>query len=156
LDHKTNAVRILESGGIPFTTAACDGEGEYMDAVSTARKLGADPETVFKTLVARNERNEVHVFVVPADCEINMKKAARAAGSKHMEMAKLGDLTALTGYVRGGCSPLGMKKKYPTVIDELAQAHERIYVNAGARGLLVLLSPLDLCRVCEAAFADVV
>ena len=153
---RTNAMRILGSLGIAFDVAEYSVGEEHVDAVSVARELGVPPEVVFKTLVARNERGEPLVFCVPGPSELDLRKAARAAGAKKVDLVPLKDLMPLTGYVRGGCSPIGMKKKLPTWIDEMAAAYDRIYVNAGARGLQVIVSPGDLCRAAEAGFADLV
>jgi Cys-tRNA(Pro)/Cys-tRNA(Cys) deacylase len=152
----TNAMRILRSLGVPFDVAEYPVGDEHADAVSVAKELGAPPEIVFKTLVARNEKNEPLVFCIPGPSELNLKKAAHAAGAKKVELVPLKDLTPLTGYVRGGCSPIGMKKKFPTWIDEIALAYDRIYVNAGARGFQVVVSPSELCRAAQALPADLV
>ncbi len=149
-------MRILESMDIPFDVAEYPVADEHVDAVRVAQTLGVLPEIVFKTLVARNEKNEPLVFCVPGPSELNLKKAARAAGAKSVELVPLKDLTALTGYVRGGCSPIGMKKKYPTWIDEIALLYEKIYVNAGARGFQVIVSPGELCKAAQAEPADLV
>ena len=151
---RTNAMRILESLGVAFDVAVYQVTEEHRDAVAVARELGVSPEIVFKTLVARNERNEPLVFCIPGPAELNLKKAALAAGARKVELLPLRELTPLTGYQRGGCSPIGMKKKLPTWIDEMAGAFERIYVNAGARGLQMILSPADLCRAAAALMAD--
>jgi Cys-tRNA(Pro)/Cys-tRNA(Cys) deacylase len=152
----TNALRILRSLGVSFDTAEYPVGDEHLDALSVAQALGVQPEIVFKTLVARNEKSEPLVFCVPGPSELDLKKAARAAGSKKVELVPLRELTPLTGYVRGGCSPLGMKRKYRTWIDEIAMAYDRVFVNAGARGLQVILSPMELCRTAEAMIADLV
>ncbi|HTP57526.1 MAG TPA: Cys-tRNA(Pro) deacylase [Spirochaetia bacterium] len=152
----TNAMRILRSLGVPYEVAEYSVGEEHVDAVSVARELGAPPEIVFKTLVARTDRNEPVVFCIPGPSELNLKKAANAVGARKVDLVPLKDLTVLTGYVRGGCSPIGMKKKYPTWIDEIALAYDRIYVNAGARGLQVIVTPGDLCRAAEAMMADLV
>ncbi len=152
----TNAMRILSSLGVSFDVAEYLVDEEQIDAVSVARALGVAPEIVFKTLVARNEKNEPLVFCVPGPAELNWKKAARAAGSRKVELVPLRELTPLTGYVRGGCSPIGMKKRYPTWIDEIAMAYDRIYVNAGARGIQVIVAPAQLCRAADAVVADLV
>jgi Cys-tRNA(Pro)/Cys-tRNA(Cys) deacylase len=152
----TNAMRILRSLGVSFEVAEYSVGDEHVDAVSVARQLGAPPEVVFKTLVARTEKNEPIVFCIPGPSELDLKKAAHAAGAKKVDLVPLRELTVLTGYVRGGCSPIGMKKKYPTWIDEIALAYEKIYVNAGARGLQVIVSPSDLCRAAQAEPADLV
>jgi Cys-tRNA(Pro)/Cys-tRNA(Cys) deacylase len=150
--QKTNAIRIIESLGIPFETASYEAGEEHADAVAVAGRLGVEPETVFKTLVARSEKGEILVFCIPL--ELDLKKAARAAGVKKVELIGLKELHPLTGYVRGGCSPVGMKKEYRTWIDETALLHERIYVNAGSRGLQMILAAAELARACAAGFAD--
>ncbi len=152
----TNAMRILKALGVAFEIAEYPAGDEHLDAVSVARALGVEPEIVFKTLVARTEKNEPLVFCIPGPSELDLKKAARAAGARAVALVPLRDLTPLTGYVRGGCSPVGMKKKYPTWVDEIAMAYERIFVNAGARGMQVILSPAELCRAADAAIADLV
>jgi Cys-tRNA(Pro)/Cys-tRNA(Cys) deacylase len=152
----TNAMRILRSLGVPFEAASHPVGEEHVDAVSAARELGVPPEIVFKTLVARSEKAEPLVFCIPGPSELDLKKAARAAACRKVELVPLKDLTALTGYVRGGCSPIGMKKTYPTWIDEIAIAYDRIYVNAGARGLQIIVSPAELCRAAQAGLADLV
>ncbi len=154
--HKTNALRILASLGVGFEVATHPVGEEHFDAATVAGMLGVDPTVLFKTLVARNESNETLVFCIPGNAELDLKKAARAAGAKKVELIALKDLTPLTGYVRGGCSPIGMKKKYPTWIDETASARERIYVNAGARGLQMRVAPQDLLAAADARYADLV
>lgn len=151
---KTNAIRILESKGIAHSTATYDYDEEDLNAVSVANSIGALPEMVFKTLVARNDKNEIMVFVIPGNFELNLKKAATVARSKSVELLKVKELLPVTGYIRGGCSPIGMKKPFPTFIDETALLHEKIYVSAGVRGMQVCLSPSDLLDVTEGIFAD--
>lgn len=153
---KTNAIRILESKNIFHTTIQYESSEEEIDAISVARKINAEPEMVFKTLVARNERNELLVFVIPGNFELNLKKAATTSGSKKIEMIKVKELQPLTGYIRGGCSPIGMKKVFPTFIDETAQLYDKIFCSAGVRGMQINLSPLDLSAVTEAEFADLI
>ncbi len=152
----TNAMRILRSLGVPFEVAAYPVGEEHVDAVSAARELGVPAEIVFKTLVARNEKGEPLVFCIPGPSELDLKKAARAAACRKVELVPLRDLTPLTGYVRGGCSPIGMKKKFPTWIDEIAMAYDRIYVNAGAKGFQMVVPPDELCRAAQAELADLV
>jgi Cys-tRNA(Pro)/Cys-tRNA(Cys) deacylase len=154
--HKTNALRMLESLGVAHEVATHVVGEEHLDAVDVARLLGVSPDILFKTLVARGGPNDVYVFCIPGNAELDLKKAARVAGARKVELVALKDLTPLTGYVRGGCSPLGMKKKFPTWIDEIASAHERIFVNAGARGMQVILAPPDLLRAADAHYADLV
>lgn len=153
---KTNAIRILESKEIAHTTATYEYDEEDLNAVSVANAIGALPETVFKTLVARNEKNVIIVFVIPGNFELNLKKAAACSHSKSVEMLRVKELFPITGYVRGGCSPIGMKKLFPAFIDETAQLYEKIYISAGIRGMQVCLSPLDLVKVVEGIFADLV
>ena len=140
---KTNAIRRLESQNISHTAIEYESSEEEIDAISVAHKIGAEPETVFKTLVARNEKNELLVFVIPGNFELNLRKAAAASESKKIELIKVKELQPLTGYIRGGCSPIGMKKLFPTFIDETAQLHEKIYCSAGVRGMQLNLSPND-------------
>jgi Cys-tRNA(Pro)/Cys-tRNA(Cys) deacylase len=154
--RRTNALRILAALGIPHETAEYAVGDEHADAAEVARFLGVSPDILFKTLVARGGPQEVFVFCIPGSAELDRRKAARAAGVRAVDLVPLKELTPLTGYVRGGCSPVGMKKKYPTWIDEIASTLERIYVNAGARGLQVILSPADLLRAADASYADLV
>jgi Cys-tRNA(Pro)/Cys-tRNA(Cys) deacylase len=153
---KTNAIRILETEKIAHSTAEYEYNEEELNAVSVANAIGAQPETVFKTLVARTDKNAVIVFVIPGNFELNLKKAAAISGSKSVEMLKVKELFPLTGYIRGGCSPIGMKKLFPTYIDETAQLYDKFYISAGIRGMQISLSPFDLAKVTKAAFADLV
>jgi len=153
---KTNAIRILESRHVEHTTYEYEFNEAEIDAVSVAYKINSDPETVFKTLVARNEKNEPVVFVIPGNFELNLKKAASASGNKSIEMIKVKELQPLTGYIRGGCSPVGMKKLFPTFIDETAQLQQKIFVSAGIRGMQIKISPYDLVSAVNAHFADLI
>ena len=153
---KTNAVRILEGKGIQFKTFEYKFDENELDAISVAKKISADPETVFKTLVARGDKNGINVFVIPGNFELNLKKAATSSGNKKVELIKVKELLPLTGYIRGGCSPIGMKKNFPTYIDETAQLFESIYVSAGIRGMQIYLSPTDLLNLCNGEFADLI
>jgi Cys-tRNA(Pro)/Cys-tRNA(Cys) deacylase len=154
--HKTNALRMLESLGIPHEVAAHPVGEEHFDAVEVAQLLGVSPDILFKTLVARGGPDEIFVFCVPGNAELDLKKAARVTGARKVDLVPLKELTELTGYVRGGCSPLGMKKKFPTWIDEIASAQGKIFVNAGARGMQVSIAPGDLLRAADARYADLV
>lgn len=151
---KTNAIRILESKGIAHSFVEYESSEDAVDAISVAHKINADPDLVFKTLVTVNEQNEHFVFVIPGPLELNMKKAATAAASKKIELIKVKDLLNLTGYIRGGCSPIGMKKQFPTFIDETAQLYEKIYFSAGTRGMQLFMDPADLAAVTGAEYAD--
>ena len=152
--QKTNALRILDALGVRYETASYAIADDHVDAVTAAQEMGVAPEVVWKTLVAHNENNAPVVFCIPSQAELNLKKAARAVGAKKIELVNLRDLTPLTGYVRGGCSPIGMKKIYPTWLDETAALFSRIYVNAGARGLQVIVAPGDLIHATGAKTAD--
>lgn len=152
----TNVMRILKGMGVAFEVAAYPVGEEHLDATAVARGIGVSPDVVWKTLVAHDEKNNALVFCIPGAAELDLKKAAKAAGAKKVELITLKDLTPLTGYVRGGCSPIGMKKKLPTWIDEIASSFQRIYVNAGARGVQVRIAPADLARAADAQYADLV
>lgn len=153
---KTNAVRILESNNILFELFEYVFNEYEIDAISVAGKIGASPEMVFKTLVAQGDKTGFVVFVIPGNAELNLKKAAVTSANKKVEMIKAKDLLSVTGYIRGGCSPVGMSKKYPTFIEETSQLFEQIYVSAGIRGMQVKLSPLDLAKVTDADFSDLI
>ncbi|OGU34611.1 MAG: aminoacyl-tRNA deacylase [Ignavibacteria bacterium GWB2_35_6b] len=153
---KTNAVRILEAAKIAHQTFEYEVNEDELDAVSVADKINAEHEQVFKTLIARNDKNENFVFCIPGNCELDLKKAAKASSNKKIEMIKVKEILPLTGYIRGGCSPIGMKKLFPTFIDETAQLFDEIYVSAGMRGMQVKLSPVDLKNLITAWFADLI
>lgn len=153
---KTNAVRILESRNFKFETREYEVSEDEIDAVSVANKIGAPPEIVFKTLVAKGDKTGFVVFVIPGNAELNLKKAAAASGNKSVEMIKAKDLLAVTGYIRGGCSPIGMLKKYPTFIEETSQLFDYIFFSAGIRGMQIVLPPSDLADVTDAVFADLI
>ncbi len=157
---KTNAMRILDGLKIPYESREydddCEHELEHGAAGRTAEKLGVDPGTVFKTIVMRTESREVVVFCQSSVHEINLKKARQVSGAKEVSPVKQDELLSLTGYVRGGCSPLGMKRKYRTFIDSSALSHDKICVSAGVRGVQLVLSPQDLVRACEAETVDLV
>ena len=151
---KTNATRILEAKHIPHEQISYDSADGAIDAIAVADKIGAVHEQVFKTLVARGDKIGLCVFCIPGPFELDLKKAATASGNKKVEMIAVKELLPLTGYIRGGCSPIGMKKQYPTWIDETALLHERIYVSAGAHGAQLLIAPSHLADLIEASFAD--
>ncbi len=154
-DDRTNVLRMLEEQGIPCTVHTYPHqEGVPVDGATVARSLGEDPECVFKTLVARGASGAVLVFVIPVEYSLDLKKAARAAGEKSVELVHVKEILGLTGYVRGGCSPVGMKKQYPTVIHETAEILDTMMVSAGRIGLQVELAPGDLIRITGASTAD--
>ena len=150
----TNAMRLLAQAGIPFETAEYPVDESDLSGVHAAEMLGVEADCVFKTLVVRGERKGVCVFVIPVAEELDLKKCACAMGDKKAEMIHVKELLGLTGYVRGGCSPLCMKKKYPTYIDEIATLFDRIYVSAGLRGQQLIINPEDLRSYTEASFVD--
>lgn len=153
---KTNAVRILESEGIHYELMEYDVTDGLVDGVSVAEKTGQVVASVFKTLVTVAGPRELFIFLVPVVLELDLKKAARAAGVKKLEMLPLKDLTRETGYVRGGCSAIGMKKNYPTFIDKSAQNLDLMIVSAGKVGIQMELVPKELARVVDAIFYDIV
>lgn len=152
---KTNAMRILERQKIPYTyeTYECD---EFTDGIETADKLGYEHQYVYKTLVTMGKSGEHYVFVIPIEEEIDFKKAAKAVGEKSLEMLHLKDLTKVTGYVRGGCTAVGMKKQFPTVIQEDAKDLPHMHVSGGKLGMQLTLAPLDLAKAANAEFADII
>lgn len=133
--NKTNAVRLVEQAGIPCRECFYEFDEKDLSGLHAAQAIDLPPEQVFKTLVARGEKTGINVFCIPVCSELNLKKAAKAAGDKNMEMVTVKELLGLTGYIRGGCSPVGMKKKYPTFFDETCILWEEIAVSAGARGI---------------------
>ena len=153
---KTNAMRILESHGVAYTAAEYPVKDGKIDGVSVAAKLGTPVERVFKTLVTQNKAGELFVFIIPVAQELDLKKAAKAAGQKSVEMIPQSKLLPATGYVHGGCSPFGMKKQYPTYLDESAILQEEIHVSGGKVGLQVRLAPEELIRVAKAEYFDLV
>ena len=152
---KTNAMRILEKNKIPYETIQYECE-EFIDGLHTAEKTGAPVEQSFKTLVVQGKSKEYYVLVIPIAEEIDLKKAARVLNEKSIEMIHVKDITKVTGYVRGGCSPLGMKKQYPTVIHKSALQYEEIYVSGGRIGTTLKLKPEDLAKVVKADFEDII
>ncbi|MDT4762332.1 Cys-tRNA(Pro) deacylase [Sphaerochaeta sp. PS] len=151
---KTNAMRILDSLSIEYEVVLYEWDEEHLDAVHASQAAGLSSEQVFKTIVMQDSDNLVFVFCLPAEFSVSMKKARSLTGSKEMELIKMDSLLSTTGYIRGGCSPLGMKKHFPTFLEELALLHEHIYISAGQRGLQLRIRPEDLQRAAEATFAD--
>lgn len=152
---KTNAVRFLERNKVAYEllTYECS---EFIDGLHTAELTGAPVEQSYKTLVMQGKSRQYYVFVIPIAREVDLKAAAKSVSEKSVEMIPVKDLTAITGYVRGGCSPLGMKKQFPTVIDITAQSYPDIYISGGRIGTTIKVNPLDLARVIHAEFADVI
>lgn len=141
---KTNAARLLDSAGIAYELIPYSYSEDDLSAQSVAAELGEDIDMVFKTLVLRGDKNGLFVCVIPGDFEVDLKTAARLSGNKSCEMVHVKELLPLTGYIRGGCSPIGMKKQYPTFVHESALLYDHIYISAGQRGLQLKISPKDL------------
>lgn len=151
---KTNAMRILDSLSIPYSVHTYQWDEEHLDAVHAAESAGLDPERVYKTIVMRNSGKRIFVFCLPAEFGISLKKARALTASREIDLIRMDELLPLTGYIRGGCSPLGMRKHYPTYISDLASLEETIFVSGGQRGIQIELRPDDLARAAEAEFAD--
>ncbi len=150
---KTNVMRLLDEANIQYSSHQYD--ENIVDGNGVANALNEDPECVFKSLVVENEKHEHFIFEVPVNCTLNLKKAAKATSSKSIEMIPQKELLPLTGYVHGGCSPIGLKKTMPVFIDETAQIFDKIYISGGKRGFQVGLSPLDLAKYTNAKFIDI-
>ena len=153
---KTNAVRLVEAAGIPGRESFYEYDEKDLRVTHAAEAIGMPEEQVFKTLVARGEKTGINVFCIPVCCELDLKKAAKAAGDKNMEMVAVKELLGLTGYIRGGCSPVGMKKKYPTHFDETCILWEEIAVSAGARGHQMIVPPEALADLVNAKIVDII
>lgn len=154
-DDKTNVMRVLDQKKIPYIPHTYDVSDGALDGVTAAQRLGVAPETCFKTLVTVGASKRNHVFVVPVEKELDLKAAARAVGEKSIEMIKQAQLLPLTGYIHGGCSPVGMKKQFPTVFDETAELFDTICVSAGKVGFQVEVNPADLIRLVGGTVGDV-
>ena len=152
---KTNVMRVLDSRKIPYACHTYEADPALTGA-QIAALLGEPADHVFKTLVTQGKSNKYYVFVVPVEAELDLKKAAKAAGEKSVAMIKQKDLLPLTGYVHGGCSPVGMKKAFPTFMHETAAALEHVYVSAGRVGAQIELAPADLQKVVSCTFADLI
>ena len=154
-EEKTNVMRLLDRQKIPYLPRQYDVSDGVLDGVTAARRLGVDPAACFKTLVTVGAGRKNYVFVIPVEKELDLKAAARAVGEKSVEMLKQAQLLPLTGYIHGGCSPLGMKKAFPTVIDVSARELAEMTCSAGKVGRQITLSPGDLARMAGATFAAV-
>ncbi|MCI2253775.1 Cys-tRNA(Pro) deacylase [Domibacillus sp. PGB-M46] len=152
---KTNAMRLLDAAGIEYKMHEYDNKDGKIDGVSVAHKIGIEPGRVFKTLVTEGAGG-LFVFVVPVEAELDLKRAARAAGEKKVDMLPVKEIQKQTGYIRGGCSPVGMKKLYPTFIDTQAEEFESIVVSAGRIGAQIELSPRNLAETVNASFCEIV
>lgn len=153
---KTNAVRLVLQAGIPCREEFYEFDENDLNGNHAAVAIGFPPEQVFKTLVARGPKRGIMVFCIPVCCELDLKKAAKAAGDKSIELLPVKDLLPTTGYIRGGCSPVGMKKKYPTFFDEVCMLFEQIAVSAGERGHQMILPPEDLIQLVDGKLVDII
>ena len=153
---KTNSVRLVQQADIPVRESFYEFDEKDLSGLHAAEAIGMPPEQVFKTLVARGEKTGINVFCIPVCCELDLKKAAKAAGDKNMELVAVKELLGLTGYIRGGCSPVGMKKKYPTCFDETCVLWDEIAVSAGARGHQMIVPPEALADLVDAKLVDLI
>lgn len=152
---KTNAIRMVEQKKIPYTEHEYEWDESHLSASSVAEQLPESQSRIFKTLVAVGNVTGPLVAVISGEAELNLKKLAKVSGNKKVEMLHLKDLEATTGYIRGGCSPIGMKKLFPTYLDQIAESYEQIIVSAGRRGLQMELAPQDICALTSGQFADI-
>ncbi|MDR2276123.1 MAG: Cys-tRNA(Pro) deacylase [Sphingobacterium sp.] len=156
MSHKTNAVRLLDTAKVNYDLREYEVDDENVSAEHVALSLGLLPETLYKTLVLKGNKDSFIVAVIPGNAHLDLKKIAKASGNKNCEMLPMKDLLAVTGYIRGGCSPIGMKKLFPTFIEEAAQLEQEISVSAGKRGLQMILNPIDLATMTQATWSDLI
>ena len=154
--NKTNVARLLDNAGVQYDLFPYEVDESELSAPHVAEQLGEDVKSVFKTIVLSGDKSGYFVCVVPGDAEIDLKKAAKVSGNKKCDLLPMKDLLPVTGYIRGGCSPIGMKKHYPTFIHTSAQQYQRIFVSAGVRGLQIALSPADLMLQSRGEYADLI
>ena len=154
--QKTNAARLLDKAKILYELVSYEVDENDLAAAHVAEQLNEDISQVFKTLILRGDRNGLFVCVVPGDTEVDLKKAAKASGNKSAEMIQMKELLPLTGYIRGGCSPIGMKKPFPTFIHESCLLYDNIFISAGQRGLQLKISPLQLSDFINAVISDLI
>lgn len=153
---KTNAIRLLELEKIEHDILTYDTSDDRIDGISVAQKINHNPEYVFKTLVTYGTSKNIYVFCIPVEYELDLKKAAKAVKEKKIEMLHVKELLKNTGYIRGGCSPIGMKKKYQTIIDETAELYDNIVLSAGAIGMQIMIRPDDLINIVDGEYKDII
>ncbi|MBO4332256.1 MAG: Cys-tRNA(Pro) deacylase [Paludibacteraceae bacterium] len=153
--NKTNAARLLDQAGIKYELVPYIVDENDLSAIHIADQLNEPIEQVFKTLVLRGDKSGIFVCVIPGEEEVDLKKAAKVSGNKNCDLVAMKELLGLTGYIRGGCSPLGMKKKYPTYIHETCILYDYIYVSGGVRGLQIKADPNDLIKICEMEICEI-
>ena len=151
---KTNSARILDQQNIDYRLVEYEVDESDLSATTVARKLGQDVEQVFKTLVLRGDKTGIFVVLIPGNAELNLKKAAKVSGNKSTEMVLMKELLPLTGYIRGGCTPIGMKKAYPNFIHESCQLFDSIYISAGIRGMQIKIDPSKLIELTQMIVGD--
>lgn len=156
MSHKTNAVRLLDRAKVKYSLREYEVDDHDVSAEHVALSLGLIPEILYKTLVLKGNIDPYIVAVIPGNAQLDLKKIAKASGNKNCEMLPMKDLLAVTGYIRGGCSPIGMKKLFPTFIEEAAQLETEISVSAGKRGLQMILNPNDLATMTKAIWSDLI
>ncbi|MGJ1432995.1 Cys-tRNA(Pro) deacylase [Sphingobacterium spiritivorum] len=156
MSNKTNAVRMLDQLKVNYEVREYDVDEDDLSAGHVAESLGLDPKTLYKTLVLKGNAGGYLVAVIPGDTQLDLKKIAKASGNKNCEMIPVKDIQTLTGYIRGGCSPIGMKKAFPTYIEQSVQIQTAISISAGKRGLQIILSPQDLVKVTNARYAELI
>lgn len=154
--EKTNAARLLDRAKIAYELIPYTVDEDNLAATHVAEELGEDIATVFKTLILRGDRNGHFVCVIPGDKEVDLKAAARVSGNKKADLIPMKELLPTTGYIRGGCSPIGLKKPFPTIFHSSVLEHDRIYVSAGVRGLQIAIAPNDIISFVGATIADIV
>lgn len=154
--NKTNVARLLDNAGVQYDLIPYEVDESDLSAPHVAEQLGEDVKSVFKTIILSGDKSGYFVCVVPGDAEIDLKKAAKVSGNKKCDLLPMKDLLPVTGYIRGGCSPIGMKKHFPTFIHASAQQYQRIFVSAGVRGLQIALSPTDLMLQSRGEYADLI
>lgn len=152
---KTNAVRLLDKAKVDYELVAYEVDENDLAATHVADQLGQNIKQVFKTLVLRGDKTGLFVCVIPGDAEVDLKKAAKVSGNKSAQMIQMKELLPLTGYIRGGCSPIGMKKSFPSYIQNTCTDYSHIYISAGVRGLQLKINPGDLCRFAQLHLADI-
>ncbi len=155
-EFKTNVMRILEKNKISYTPHEYPHKKEAVDGVTVANLMNQDPDTVFKTLVTKGHSGSYYVFVLPVACELDLKKSAKSVGEKSVEMIAVKDIMKITGYIRGGCSPIGMKKEYKTTFHSTALEIDKIIVSAGKIGYQIELAPKDLIKLSKGQTADII
>lgn len=156
MSEKTNAIRLIEQAKLVFREAFYEYDENDLSGIHAANAISMPPEQVFKTLVSRGDRNGINVFCIPVCCELDLKKAAKSSGNKKLDLIPLKELLPVTGYIRGGCSPVGMKKHYPTFFDETCILWDEIAVSAGERGHQILMPPEQLVNYVQGTLADLI